>query len=98
MRMQLIVQSQRIHQRNRRRQVGRNVVAEVDNRRPARRQRPRARGLVVRAVTVSLAAVSEPVLVNRQVGRRHHDSEQNPPQTVTVTVAVEVSPSWSVIV
>ena len=98
MRMQLAVQRRRIHQHNRLEQVGRNVVAEVDNRRAALRQRPVLAVSSVRAVSRVIGRKRKPVLVNRQVGRRHHDSEQNPVATVTVSVEDEVSPSWSVIV
>ena len=71
MRMQLAVQRRRIHQHNRAQQVGRNVVAEVDNRRAGRRQRLRAVGLVSPRRYRVIGRIGEPVLVNRQVGRRH---------------------------
>ena len=74
MRMQLAVQRRRIHQHNRAQQVGRNVVAEVDNRRAARRQRLRAVGLVSPRRYRVIGRIGEPVLVNRQVARRPHQA------------------------
>ena len=97
-RLQLAVQRRRVHQHNRAQQVGRNVVAEVDNRRAGRRQRLRAVGLVVRAVTVSSAALANPSssTVRLVVDTTRLGTESA--ATVTVTVEDEVSPSWSVIV
>ena len=80
MRMQLAVQRRRIHQHNRAQQVGRNVVAEVDNRRAGRRQRPRAGGLVGTRRQRVIGRIGEPVLVNRQVGRRHQARNRIRPQ------------------
>ena len=78
MRMQLAVQRRRIHQHNRAQQVGRNVVAEVHNRRAARRQRPRAGGLVSTRRYRVIGRNGEPVLVNRQVASSTPPgSEQN---------------------
>ena len=79
-------------------QVGRNVVAEVDNRRAARRQQLRAVGLVSPRRYRVIGRKRKPVLVNRQVGRRHHRLGTESGATVTVSVEDEVSPSWSVIV
>ena len=98
MRMQLAVQRRRIHQHNRAQQVGRNVAAEVDNRRAARRQRLRAVGLVSPRRYRVIGRIGEPVLVNRQVGRRPTRLGTESVPRSTVTVAVDVSPSWSVIV
>src|SRR6185503_19016207 len=80
MRMQLAVQGRRIHQHNRAQQVGRNVAAEVHNRRAALRQKTSARCLVSTRRYRVIGRIAESV------------------PRLTVTVAVDVSPSWSVIV
>ena len=58
----------------------RNVVAEVDNRRAALRQRPVLAVSSVRAVSRVIGRNAEPVLVNRQVGRRPPGSDRIRPR------------------
>ena len=74
MRMQLAVQRRRIHQHDRAQQAGRNVAAEVHNRRAGRRQRFRAVGLVRPRRCRVIGRIGEPVLVNRQAARRPHQA------------------------
>ena len=97
-RRQLVVQRRRIHQHNRAQQVGRNVVAELHLRSagrpsasPSCPSRSQRRDLVRLRVARNPSSSTVRLVADTRLGT------ESVPRS-TVTVAVDVSPSWSVIV